>query len=153
GPLTAKQLELLLDARENSERLLSMVNNLLDLARLEQGWKQLDIQPEPPDGLLQAAAEAFRPRANDKGVELVMDAPPDLPPVAVDAARMGHALRNLLDNALTCTDRGGRVTLTARADGDTVTLAVVDTGCGIPPEHLPHIFDKFFRVPGQSRGS
>jgi signal transduction histidine kinase len=71
----------------------------------------------------------------------------------VDVARLGHALQNLLDNALTYTDRGGRVTLAASADGDSVTLSVADTGCGIPPEHLPHVFEKFFRVPGQSRGS
>jgi signal transduction histidine kinase len=153
GPLTPKQTELLLDARENSERLLAMVNNLLDLARLEQGWRQLDIRPVPPEELLQAPAEAFRPRAQDKGVNLMVEVPPGLPPVAVDAARLGHALRNLLDNALTYTDRGGRVTLAAAAAGDTVTLAVTDTGSGIPPEHLPHVFEKFFRVPGQSRGS
>lgn len=153
GPLTPKQTELLIDARENSERLLAMVNNLLDLARLEQGSRQLDVKPESPDSLLQAAAEAVRPRAEDKGIEIAIDAPADLPPVAVDAARLGHALRNLLDNALTYTDRGGRITLAARADHEAVTLSVADTGIGIPPEHVPHVFDKFFRVPGKSRGT
>lgn len=153
GPLTPKQTELLLDARENSERLLAMVNNLLDLARLEQGRRQLDVRPEAPEKLLQAAAEVFRPRAQDRGVDLVMEVPPGLPPVAVDADRLGHALGNLLDNALTYTERGGRVTLAASADGDSVTLSVADTGIGIPPEQLPHVFEKFFRVPGQSRGS
>jgi signal transduction histidine kinase len=152
GPLTAKQTELLLDARDNSERLLAVVNNLLDLARLEQGWRQLEVRPESPADLLRAAAEAVRPRAQDKGVELVLDVPPELPPVAADAARLGNALRNLLDNALTYTDRGGRITLSAAAGPDAVTLAVADTGVGIPPEHLPHVFEKFFRVPGQSRG-
>src|SRR4029077_3852265 len=76
GPLTPKQMELLLDARENSERLLAMVNNLLDLARLEQGWRQLDVRPESPESLLQAAAEAIRPRAQDKGVDVVLEVPP-----------------------------------------------------------------------------
>jgi signal transduction histidine kinase len=76
-----------------------------------------------------------------------------LSPVAVDAARLGHALRNLLDNALAYTDRGGRITLSARSDSEGVTLSVADTGIGIPREHLPHVFEKFFRVPGQSRGT
>jgi NtrC-family two-component system sensor histidine kinase KinB len=152
GPLSPKQLELLLDARENSERLLAVVNNLLDLTRLEQGWRQLDVRPEAPAALLQAAADAVRPRAQDKGVELVLDVPPGLPAVAADAARLGTALGNLLDNALTYTDRGGRITLTASAEADGVALTVADTGCGIPKEHLPHVFEKFFRVPGQSRG-
>jgi len=66
GPLTPKQMELLLDARENSERLLAMVNNLLDLARLEKGSKQLDLRPESPDALLHTAAEAVRHRARTK---------------------------------------------------------------------------------------
>jgi NtrC-family two-component system sensor histidine kinase KinB len=153
GPLTPKQMELLLDARENSERLLAMVNNLLDLARLEKGSKQLDLRPESPDALLHTAAEAVRHRAEDKGIELVLDAPRGLPTVEVDATRLGHALRNLLDNALAYTDRGGRITLSARSDPEGVTLSVADTGIGIPREHLPHVFEKFFRVPGQSRGT
>ncbi|MFO0845651.1 MAG: ATP-binding protein [Gemmataceae bacterium] len=153
GPLSPKQAELLVDARENCERLLAMVNNLLDLAKLEQGPRQLDLRPESPDSLLQAAADAAAPRASDKGVEVLVDAPASLPAVAADATRLGTALRNLLDNALTFTDRGGRVTLSARAKDGSVTLAVADTGEGIPPEYVPRVFEKFFRVPGQTRGS
>jgi NtrC-family two-component system sensor histidine kinase KinB len=153
GPLSPKQLELLLDARENTERLLAMVNNLLDLARLEQGWRQLDLRPERPEALLHAAADAAGPRAQDKGIEIVVNTPPGLPAVAADAARIGTALGNLLDNALTYTDPGGRVALAAEAIPDGVVLTVADTGIGIPREHLLHVFEKFFRVPGQSRGS
>jgi PAS domain S-box-containing protein len=153
GPLTPKQTELLLDARENSERLLAMVNNLLDLARLEEGSRQLSVQAESPKALLQTAADAVRPRAEDKGVDLVIDVPPGLPAVAADSVRLGHALQNLLDNALTYTDRGGKITLSATTDADGVILSISDTGIGIPPEHLAHVFQKFFRVPGQSRGS
>src|SRR5206468_12820456 len=84
GPLNPKQLELLLDARENSERLLAMINNLLDLARLQTGSRQLDVRPESAESLLQAVSDAVRPRADDKGVEIVLQVPPGLPPVAVD---------------------------------------------------------------------
>lgn len=153
GPLTAKQTEMLVDARENSERLLAMVNNLLDLARLEEGWKQLDSRPEAPEGLLRTAADAIRPRADDKGVQIVVDVPPGLPAVAADASRMGTALRNLLDNALTYTNPGGRITLSAAPGPSAVELSVADTGIGIPAEYLTHVFEKFFRVPGESRGS
>jgi signal transduction histidine kinase len=153
GPLTPKQTELLLDARDNSERLLAMVNNLLDLARLEQGRRQLEVHPEPVESLLQAAVEAIRLRAQDKGVEVVLEVPPELPPVMADASRLGHALRNLLDNSLTYTDRGGRIVLKASSSSDGITLSVADTGSGIPPSYLPQVFEKFFRVPGESRGS
>jgi PAS domain S-box-containing protein len=150
GALNPKQTELLLDARENCERLLSTVNNLLNLASLEQGRLQLDLQPESPESLLPEAAEAFLPRARDKGVELSVDVAPGLPQVAADRVRLGNALHNLLDNALTYTDRGGRVTLSAQTQGNDLAFTIADTGRGIPPEYLPHVFEKFFRVPGQS---
>ena len=74
----------------------------------------------------------------------------ELPAVAVDPQRFGLALGNLLDNALTYTDEGGRITLSASAVGeDRVRFTVADTGLGIPPEYLPHVFEKFFRVPGR----
>ncbi len=151
GPLGPKQLELVLDARDNSERLLAMINNLLDLARLEQGWNQFNVGPVAPASLLEAAADAIRPRAEDKGVNVVVEAPPGLPAVAADAARLGSALQNLLDNALTYTDRGGTITLSADRADDAIVLLVADSGIGIPPEYIPRLFEKFFRVPGQSR--
>jgi two-component system, NtrC family, sensor histidine kinase KinB len=153
GPLTPKQTELLLDARENAERLLAIVNNLLDLARLEQKRELLDLRPEAPAELLQHAADAVAPRAQDKGVAVAVEAPLDLPSIAADAGRLGYALGNLLDNAITYTDRGGRITLTAASAGDHVVLTVADTGIGIPAEHLPRVFERFFRVPGASRGA
>ena len=151
GPVNPKQLELLLDARDNAERLLAMINNLLDLARMEEGHRQLDLHPEPPDALLQAAVEEIRTRAEDQGVEMEVNVPPDLPPVAVDRRQLGHALHNLLNNSLTYTHKGGRITLSAEAADGTVTLSVADTGAGIPAEFLPHVFERFFRVPGKSQ--
>ena len=148
GPLAPKQLELLVDARDNAERLLVMINNLLDLARLEQGGGQLHLRPERPSALLQAAAESFRPQAEDRGVELTIDVADDLPSVAVDADQFQHALQNLLDNGLIHTPQGGRITLSARAAGGRVVFSVADTGCGIPAEYLPMIFERYFRVPG-----
>jgi NtrC-family two-component system sensor histidine kinase KinB len=153
GPLTPKQTELLLDARDNTERLLAVVNNLLDLTRLEQGREYLNLQPASPVDLLRSAAEAIRPRAEDKEVAVAVEVSGDLPPVAADAQRLGHALANLLDNAVTYTDRGGRITLSATRVEDSVSLSVADTGIGIPAEYLPHIFDRFSRIPGQSRGT
>jgi signal transduction histidine kinase len=150
GSLTPKQTELLLDARENTERLLATINNLLDLTRLERGEGKLQTRPESPGELLQAAAEAIRPRAEDKGLQVEVDMPPDLPAVAVDAKRFGHALNNLLDNAVTYTNRGGQINLSATTTPEVVVITVADTGIGIPPEHLPHVFERFFRVPEQS---
>jgi two-component system, NtrC family, sensor histidine kinase KinB len=151
GPLTPKQTELLLDARDSTERLLGMVNNLLDLAQLERRDGALDLRPEEPTNLLKTAADTIRPRAEDKDVSLTVDVPSDLPLVAVDGPRLGRALDNLLDNALAYSNRGGQITLAATAVDGAVTLSVADTGSGIPPEHLPHLFERFHRIPGHSR--
>jgi signal transduction histidine kinase len=150
GPLQPKQLELLVDARDNAERLLTMINNLLDLARLERGGSQLTLEPESPTDLLRAAYESFRPRAHDRGVELVLEDPGYMAKVPVDKVRLQHALQNLLNNALSHTPTGGRITLAAKAGSDSVVLSVTDTGSGIPSEYLPHIFERHFRVPGDT---
>jgi signal transduction histidine kinase len=150
GSLTPKQLELLVDARDNSERLLVMINNLLDLARLEQGKSQLQLRPERPLVLLQSASETFQPRAEDRGIELTMDVAGDLPLVAVDVDQFQHALHNLLDNALVHTPQGGQITLSAYSNDDRVVFSVADTGCGIPVQYLPMVFERYFRVPGDT---
>ncbi len=154
GPLTPKQTELLVDARDNAERLLNVIEHLLALARLEQGGVGLQLEPVPPQELLQAAADRARSRAEDKHIELIVADAAALPAVAADRDRLGHALDNLLDNALTWTGPGGRITLSAEAAGPgAVRLSVCDTGVGIPPEYLPHVFEKFFRVPDRGHGT
>ena len=150
GPLSPKQLELLIDARDNAERLLTMINNLLDLARLEQGRPQLHLQSGRPLALLRPIADSFRPRAAEQGVEFSLVAPADLPEVAADFDQFQHAVQNLLDNALAYTPQSGRITLSAERAGDQVAFSVTDTGRGIPPEHIKSVFERYFRVPGSS---
>jgi signal transduction histidine kinase len=149
GPLLPKQLELLVDARDNAERILVMINNLLDLTRLEQAPGQLHFQPARPAALIRTMAESFRPRAAEQGIEFSIDAPLDLPQVAVDLDQLQHALQNLLENALAYT-RGGRITLAAQKARDNVTFSVTDTGKGIPPQFVQSVFEKYFRIPGSS---
>ena len=151
GPLEPKQVELLVEARENTERLLKLIEHLLSLAKLEDGREQLDLRAAAPADLLRAAADEVATRAEDKRVAVAVEAAPDVPLVIVDAVRLGRALNNLLDNAVTYTEPGGTVTLSAKRPADgRVTLTVSDTGIGIPPEHLPNVFDRFFRVPGRN---
>lgn len=153
GPLTAKQTELLIDARENSERLLALIEQLLALARLQRTQDREAFQPADPAELLRQAADAVRSRAEDKHVELEVTIDEPLPQVNVDSLRMAQALGNLLNNAVTYTPSGGRVALAATATNECVVLTVTDTGIGIPAEYLPHVFEQFLRIPGQSEES
>jgi NtrC-family two-component system sensor histidine kinase KinB len=155
GPLTPKQMEMLAAAREDSDRLYRIIENLLDISRIEAGRSELELIPVNPEQIILDAVEKMRASYLAKGTELTTDVPGDIPPVLADTFRLESVFANLLNNALKNTPPGGRVTVSARAEGVLVHFAVEDTGSGIPEEYLPHVFEKFFHVPGhgQERGS
>ncbi len=148
GPLSAKQTELLMAARQDSDRLLAMVNDLLDLTRIEQGRVRLDLRPIPPSEAVSAAVERQISRARDRGIDLTADVAPGLPAVLVDPDRVAHVFDNLIGNALDHTDRGGSVRIDAKLLGRFVMVTVADTGEGIAEEYLSRVFERFYRVPG-----
>ena len=148
GPLSAKQTELLLAARQDSDRLLGMINDLLDLTRIEQGRVALDQQPADAAELVRDALERHRSAAEDSGITLQCQLEAPLPLVLVDKERIEHVFDNLMTNALRHTDRGGTIILRAAAAEGTVQFSVEDTGEGIPAQFVPRVFDKFFRIPG-----
>ena len=148
GPLSTKQTELLLAARQDSDRLLGMINDLLDLTRIEQGRVALDQQPADAAELVSDALERHRSAAEDSGITLQCQLEAPLPLVLVDKERIEHVFDNLMTNALRHTDRGGTIILRAAAAEGTVQFSVEDTGEGIPAQFVPRVFDKFFRIPG-----
>ena len=148
GPLSTKQTELLLAARQDSDRLLGMINDLLDLTRIEQGRVALDQQPADAAELVRDALERHRSAAEDAGITLQCQLEAPLPLVLVDKERIEHVFDNLMTNALRHTDRGGTIILRAAAAEGTVQFSVEDTGEGIPAQFVPRVFDKFFRIPG-----
>ena len=149
GPLNPKQIELLLVARQDSDRLLAMINDLLDLTRIEQGRVRLDRQPAAPADLIAEAIERFESRAKDGGVSLKGAVAFGLPLVSVDRDRISHVFDNLVGNALSHTPRNGSVELSSRVRPDgSVEFSIKDSGVGIAPENLSRIFEKFYRVPG-----
>ena len=150
GPLTSKQEELLLAAREDSDRLHGIIENLLDIGRIQSGRVQMECLPLAPDLLAHEATEQFASAALDKGVFLVEEVPAGLPNVWADITRASHVFANLMSNALRYTPPGGRITVSACADDRHVWFSVTDTGTGIPKEYQSRVFDQFFRVPGQS---
>lgn len=149
GLLNEKQTELLLSAREDSDRLHEILSSLLDISRLEAGQARMEFRALAPRSIVSEAIEPFRRTAQDRGVGLRAEIPEELPDIWADASRIGHALDNLLSNALRHTWPGGRITLAAEANDAWVRFTVSDTGEGIPAAFLARVFEPFFRVPGR----
>jgi signal transduction histidine kinase len=152
GPLSAKQADLLYAAREDCERLQLMVDELLDLARIQGGRIELHRRPTAPSLLVDAAVDAYRKLADEQQVLLQSAVNPGLRDVLADRERAQLVLSNLLSNALRHTPTGGSIDVRAVPVDGAVRFAVADTGEGIPPEYRRRIFDKFVRVPESASG-
>ena len=135
--------------QEEGERIERLVGDLLDLARFEAGGISLAQDNVDVDELFERVSERHARTAEEKGVEIVI-APHDDIRMVADPHRLEQAVQNLAANALRHTPPGGKVTLGARRDDDQVRITVSDTGAGIPAEHLPHVFDRFYKA-DQSR--
>jgi NtrC-family two-component system sensor histidine kinase KinB len=153
GALTPQQTELLVGARDDAERLRTILVNLLDIARYESGAQQLNFEPLPPRDLVEASLAPLRSAFTDKGIAVETQVEPLLPKVVADPARAPLALGNLLQNALQHTPAGGAVVVRVTPEGAAVRFAVADSGPGIPPEHLGRLFERFFQVPGSQGGA
>jgi two-component system sensor histidine kinase GlrK len=150
GEVNEKQKKLLTIIAEESNRLIGLVNSVLDLAKLESGLLAFNFGKAELSPLIKRVVEEVGPLAEAKHIRIIREVR-DLPPLTMDAERMLQVLRNLIGNALKFTPRGGTVSITARREKDAVIVAVIDTGPGIPKEHATAIFDKFRQVPGTGR--
>jgi histidine kinase len=129
-----------------AERLQRLVNDLQELSRVEAGAYELNIHSTRVSDLLTAAEARLGRQFEEKDVSLEIAFPNDLPQVLVDEDRIGQVLLNLVGNALQYTPPGGKVQVTATTQRGEVYIAVSDSGMGIPAEHLPHLFSRFYRV-------
>ena len=153
GALSPRQMELLVAARDDSDRLHQIVANLLDMSRIESGKELMDLRSQDAGELAAAAVEKARGLCAERGLALEYSAPPHSAQVIADPTRIGHVLANLLNNSTRYTAAGGRIRLDVRVFDDVVEFAVSDTGVGIPPQFVHRVFEKFFRVPGQPGAS
>jgi signal transduction histidine kinase len=147
GPLNDKQAELLHTAREDCDRLQAMVDDLLDLSRIESGKVELYPLPTPVFTLVEGAVEQQKGEAEAKAVRLVVEPILAEGRVLADHERIVHVFSNLITNALRYTPSDGTVTLGATTMNGAVRFTVADNGRGIPKEYHERIFDKFFQVP------
>jgi len=153
GPLNEKQADLVATGREDADRLLKTLNDLLDLAKLEQGPTQLDLHRFAPSVLVENAMREMREIARAAEIELKTEIAPDLPEVGIDLLRMDYVITNLIANAIKYSPKSGEILVRAdlRKTRDAqpgVRFSVKDQGPGISTEHQEHIFERFYRVPG-----
>jgi signal transduction histidine kinase len=137
-------------ARQNALRLLKLINDLLEVVRLDE--KSLELKRERLDAATFASglAESLRYLAEAKGLSLACQGPDERLPIYVDPARLEKAIINLLTNAIKFTPKGGSIMVRWRRDGDQAVVEVADTGVGIPEAELPRIFERFHQVDGSS---
>ena len=153
GTLSPQQTELVVAARDDAERLRTILVNLLEIARYEAGSQELHREPATPRDLVEASVAPLRSAFADQGVSLSLAIAPAAPRVKVDLARAQLVLGNLLQNALQHTPAGGAVAVTAAPEQNAVRFTVADSGPGIPAELAGRVFERFFQVPGSRGGA
>lgn len=129
---------------EESDRVVAMLNTLMDISEAETGTMSLHVEPTDFAQLIQQTVDLYEDLAEERGITIITNAAGELS-VPVDRNRMRQVLANLLDNAVKYTPAGGRIEIAATRDGSDAVLSVSDTGIGITPDELPHIFERLYR--------
>jgi len=150
GDLSERQAELVSTVVDSGDRLQRIVDELLDIARLDAGRTRMTLSSHHPEELVRHAVAEWEGAYREKGVKLEFSCAPGLPRMEVDSVRMSHVLSNLLSNALRHTPTSGSVRVDVRADDGNCLFEVSDTGEGIASDQIAHVFERFYRVPGQA---
>lgn len=150
GELNEETRELLVIAQNGCERLIRLINDVLDLSKIEAGRMQLRLQPMSLFDSVQRSMRTIKSYADSFQVRLATDCPGPLPEIVGDRDRLDQVVTNLLGNAIKFSPSGGTVTAALRRQGDRVECRVIDQGPGIPPNQLDRIFGKFQQVETQS---
>jgi two-component system phosphate regulon sensor histidine kinase PhoR len=145
GPLKEKQQDFIDRGKKKIDALLELINDLLDVAKIEAGQYVQRRIPTDIGKIIKETVSLMGPRAEEQGITLTHSCL-DLKPVQADPKNMEEVFNNLISNAINYSPGGGHVTVTAQGLGEYMEIKVQDTGVGIPPEELPKIFDKFYRV-------
>jgi signal transduction histidine kinase len=145
-PDTAMQAEFLGIVADQTRHLTRLINDLLDLSRIEQGGFEIKHEPVEMESLVRAVLDRLNAAATARSVTLMADMADDLPLLSGDSSSLERVISNLVDNSIKFTPPGGQVWVTVWQEGDQVRLSVRDTGIGIAPEEIRKIFDRFYQV-------
>src|SRR5580692_4910905 len=146
GALTVDQRKYLQVIERNGRGLLHLINDVLDLSRIEAGHLEMDTEDVDLAPQIEAVAEALAPLATARNLDLTVRLPSELPAARGDPDRFRQILTNLIGNAIKFTESGGQVMVGAEAHPETIVVVVTDTGVGIPDRHRDKIFEEFYQV-------
>jgi signal transduction histidine kinase len=146
GEINEIQQEFLGIVKENADRLVSLINDMLDISRIESGRVHLKIEPLAIEDSIAGTVDSFRAVLDQSGRTIKTRIPDNLPKVAADRDRVGQVLMNFVSNAVKYSPEGGDVVITAKRTGDRVSVSVTDHGMGISREDQKQLFTKFYRV-------
>lgn len=152
GELNEEQKDLLEGIADDTERLLKITGELLDIGQVESGTIQMKLNPAAIGPIIDYALLANRSMLDQKQIHIALELEEDLPMVFIDNEKTAWVLTNLLSNAIRYSDEGGTISLAVKRIGARVLLRVEDQGQGIPVQYLAKIFDRYFRVPGSTKG-
>jgi PAS domain S-box-containing protein len=148
GELNAKQEEYILDILSSGRHLLSLINDILDISKVEAGRMELELSTFEISVLLEQAMALVRERAKRSGVQLTMEIDPRCAEFTADERKVKQVLLNLLSNAVKFTPRGGQVSMKASLIDNAMNISVTDTGVGIAPEDQQRVFEEFYQASG-----
>lgn len=150
--LTEEQRELITHLKQDNQRMLRILSELLNMSQVEAGKIQLDVADTDPVSIMENAVLSVNTAAREKQVEIGRAFEKDLPPVKADAEKTTWVLNNFLMNAIKYSSEEQKVILRIYREGENVVFSVTDQGPGIPAEYLEKVFDRFFKVPGSKAG-
>lgn len=137
--------------RQSAHQMENLINDLLDVKRLDSGTLALELRSTRPDAVVGEVVQVFQPIADGRSVRLEARCGSTLPDITADTTRLSQVLCNLVSNAVKFTEPGGKVTIDAHHSRGVVLFSVADTGAGIAAEHLPHVFDRFWQARREGR--
>ncbi|MFY7910412.1 MAG: ATP-binding protein [Emticicia sp.] len=151
GPLNAEQKDLIDSIKDDTNRLLRITSELLNVTQVESGSIQLNLLPTNTQEMLNYAISANKNAAEQKQIELRTSTPTPTPEVFVDSEKTAWVLTNLISNAIRYSYEHSIINISISSDKDTVKFSIIDSGQGIAPQYLSKIFDRYFRIPGTQK--
>lgn len=148
GKLSPEQMELIENLKQDNQRILKIISELLNMSQVEAGKVQLYVETVNPYLIINSALENAAAAIKEKNITVIRQIGNDLPLIMADAEKTTWVLNNLLSNAIKYSKQGDAIELAATSGQDSIQISVTDHGPGIAPEHIPRIFERYYRIPG-----